>query len=454
MNRLTSLLIAVLTALPLTLASGRAEAASLVPVDGWASGPVPGDVSMHIYVPDNVAPNAPVLALIHYCGGSGPAVFGQAQGGGLVSAADQYGVIIVAPSNGERCWDIVSDQTRTRDSGADSHAIKQMVDYALETYDGNPDRVYATGDSSGGMMTELLLALYPDVFKAGAAMAGMPAGCRGDNENGNGGGYSGACAGGNVSRTSEEWGDIARGMAPDYMGHRPRVQLFHGDADDLIRFPNHTEAVKQWTNVLGLSEEPTSTETVRLGTHDATRRQWENDCGYLVLETFESMGGDHGPSDALFVAEYVVPFLGLDHEGDVDPEIEQCGDPNDMDPEVGGGGAGGAGGDGGAAAGGALTDGGAATGGVGGSAGAADPGIAGAAQGGEPMMPPVGVAGAPDAAPTAGPPPVQDDAAPSGTPASSSSDSGGCGVVDRQAHGLAWLSSLLMGILIGARRRR
>ena len=219
-----------------------------------------------------------------------------------------------------------SNKTWTRDGGGDSHAIRQMVKYAIANRNGNPDRVYATGDSSGGMMTELLLALYPDVFKGGAAFAGMPAGCRGTNESGSGGGYSGACAGGSVTHTAQQWGDIARMLAPGYAGHRPRVQLFHGDADTTIRYANHTEAIKEWTNVLGLSTGPTSTDTgVQLGNHQATRQRWQNACGQVVLDAFTSMGGDHGPSDALFKSQFVIPFLGLDKTGAVDPEVQQCG---------------------------------------------------------------------------------------------------------------------------------
>ena len=313
----------LLTALGLFVVPS-ARAAELQEVSAWGPSGVPGDVSMHVYVPDQVATNPPLLLLVHYCGGTAPAVFGQAQGGGIVSAADQYGFIMVVPSSG-RCWDVVSDKTRTRDGGGDSDAIVQMVKYALETYDANVNRVYATGDSSGGMMTELLLALYPDVFKAGAAFAGMPAGCRGAGESGNGGGYSGACAGGSVTHTAQEWGDIARGLAPGYTGHRPRVQLFHGDADDIIKFPNHTEAIKQWTDVLGLDASPTSTDMgVQLGNHQATRQRWQSACDKVVLDAFTSLDGDHGPSDALFPAQYVIPFLGLDKTGPLDPEVEAC----------------------------------------------------------------------------------------------------------------------------------
>jgi poly(hydroxyalkanoate) depolymerase family esterase len=323
---------------------------------------------MFVYVPDKVASNPPILTLIHYCGGTAAAVFGQAQGGGVVSAADQYGFIMVVPSSG-RCWDVESNKAWTRSGGGDSDAIKQMVTYAISKYSANPNRVYATGDSSGGMMTELLLALYPDIFKAGSAFAGMPAGCRGSNEASATMGYSFACAGGTVTHTAQAWGDIVRNMDPGYVGHRPRMQMFHGDADMTINYKNFTEAEKEWTDVLSLASAPTSTTmNVQLGNHQATRQQWLNSCGYVVLDGFTSIGGDHGPSDALFKAQYVIPFLGLDKVGAVDPEIAQCG-------SGGGSGTGGAAGTGGRSG---AGGGGGSSGGVGGADGAGTGGATGA----------------------------------------------------------------------------
>jgi acetylxylan esterase len=301
-----------------------ANAASLQAVSNWGASGLPSDVSMYVYVPDKVAQTPPILTLIHYCGGTASAVFGQAQGGGLVKAADQYGFIMVVPSSG-RCWDVVSDKTRKRDGGGDSQAIRQMVKYAIEKYQANAERVYATGDSSGGMMTELLLAVYPDVFKAGSAFAGMPAGCRGNGETGSSGGYSNACAGGSVTHTPQEWGDLVRSLNVGYTGRRPRVQLFHGDMDTTIKYPNFTEAIKEWTNVLALDTNPTSTDTaLTLGTHSAKRQTWQGACGFASLDAFTSIGGDHGPSDTLFVAKYVIPFLGLDKIGATDPAVAQC----------------------------------------------------------------------------------------------------------------------------------
>ena len=332
-----------------------AQAASLQPVSNWNGGvSLPADVSMFAYVPDKVAAKPPLLTVIHYCGGSAQAVFGQAQGGGLVKAADMYGFILIVPSNANasgqngRCWDVSSKKSQTRDGGGDTHAIAQMVKYALTQYHANADRVYCTGDSSGGMTTQLMLALYPDVYKAGSSFAGVPAGCSNA--------FDGAGLCGLGAQTAQQWGDRVRAMNSGYAGHRPRVQLFHGDADATIKFPNHGESVKEWTNVLGLAAAPGTTDmNLPLGNHKATRQRWKNQCGFVTLDAFTSIGGDHGPSDALFEADYVVPFLGLDDTGEVDPELKLCS------------GAGGSGSSGGAAgAGGSAGSGGAGTGGAGG----------------------------------------------------------------------------------------
>src|SRR6266496_2397831 len=324
-------------------------------VSNWGASGVPSYISMYIYVPNTPATKPPVLVVAHYCGGSASGVFGQAQGGGIVAAADKYGFIMIFPqttnaASSAKCWDVGSKASLRHDGGGDTQAVAHMVKYSVSTYKANPDRVYATGDSSGAMMTQALLAVYPDVFKAGASFAGVPAGCwsAGWSAASN---WGGTCANGSDIMTAQQWGDLVRGMYPSYTGHRPRVQLFHGDADAIINYKNFGEAIKEWTNVLGLATSPTSTTSgLTLGSHQATRQQWKNSCGYVVLDAFTSMGGDHGPSDALFNSTYVIPFLGLDKTDDVDPEIASCG------PDGGAGGTAGTGGRGGGSGG--ATDGG------------------------------------------------------------------------------------------------
>jgi acetylxylan esterase len=316
-------------ALLLTVALGllipmAARAASLKQVSGWNGGvSLPSDVTMSIYVPDKLAANPPIVTVIHYCGGTAQAVFGQAKD--IVTAADQFGFILIFPAQTHSggCWDVSSKKSQTHDGGGDTHAIAQMVKYTIAQYKANADRVYSTGDSSGGMMTQLLMAVYPDVFKGGSAFAGVPAGCSNVFDG------TGLC--GLSAQTAQQWGQRVKDMYPTYTGHRPRVQLIHGDADTTITYKNYGESIKEWTNVLGLSTDPTTTTSsgITLGSHQGKRQEWKSSCGYVVLDGLTSVGGDHGPSDCLFIGKYVLPFLGLDSQAAVnaavDPEIAQCG---------------------------------------------------------------------------------------------------------------------------------
>ena len=345
------------------LAAPQAGAASLQLESGWDTRSLgfPADVSMYAYVPDGVRSKPPILALIRNCDGDGATkVFAKAAAAGLVAAADDYGFIIVVPEVSLRCWDNISDQTWTRDAQGDSHAIALMVRFAVSKYNANPARVYATGEAQGAMMTQLLLAVYPDVFKAGSAFAGMPAGCRAPSEAAKTYNYSALCAAGEVTHSGAEWGAIVSKMDPGYTGHRPRVQLFHGDADVVINYANFTEAIKEWTNVLGLSTTPTSTEaSTAIGSHQATRQQWKNDCGFVGLDAFTFVEGDHALTDAVYNSQYVIPFLGLDKTGEVDPEISMCAGSTGGTSGSGGTSAGGTTGIGGASEGGAEDAGGA-----------------------------------------------------------------------------------------------
>ena len=66
-------------------------------------------------------------------------------------------------------------------------------------------------------MTNVMLADYPDVFKAGAAFMGVPDHCF---FTGTVDGWNSACAQGQVSMTAQAWGDLARGADPGYSGAR------------------------------------------------------------------------------------------------------------------------------------------------------------------------------------------------------------------------------------------
>lgn len=382
----TRLAWAVASASFIALAAQPAAAASLEKVEQsvWWQGrsDLPSYVNMYAYVPDQLAPSPPIVVAPHHCQGTGQSTYSEMSS--LVGIADGAGFILVFPeATGQNCWDAGSDRSLTHGGNGDTGAIAQMVGYVQATYDADPVRVYAVGGSSGGIMTEALLGVYPDVFLAGVSLMGVPCGCwaEGYNDvtgNGSSAQWAGACAGGDVVKTGQAWGDLVRSYFPDYTGHRPRLQHWHGTADTTLDYANLAEDVKEWTNLLGLDAAPTGSDTPTSGT---TREYWQNDCGFTVYETFSLSGVAHNvPFDGPAVAAY----FGLDSAGTPDPELAACGG--------GGSGSGGASGSGGGTAaggaGGSSSSGGQggsgmpSTGGAPSSGGAASSGGAGAGSGG------------------------------------------------------------------------
>jgi poly(hydroxyalkanoate) depolymerase family esterase len=323
----------LLVSLPVALfagllaASAPASAASLTQVpSGWQVGTEPSWTSMYWYVPDGLPAGAPVIVLVHYCSGNAAGIFGEAQSGGIITQADQKKILLVVPQTSRNCWDVATANSLKHDApNNDTKAIVDMTKYAIAQKQANANRVYIMGASSGAMVTQAMLAIYPDVFKAGAEFAGVPAGCWAVN-NTTDGQWSSPCAGGQVTHTPQEWGDIARAMYPGYTGFRPRIQLWHGSADSIINYTNYTEAVDQWTNVLGLSATPTTTGTLSISNKSYNRRQWKDSCGTVVLDAFDEPGGPHGP-DANMNGQYPLPFFGLDTTpfAAVDPQVAACG---------------------------------------------------------------------------------------------------------------------------------
>ena len=332
MMRYSSHILGIAAAALGTLATQPAHAAAVTKVQSWGASGVPSYVSMYIYVPDQLAEKPPIVVACHSCGTPVEGYVNSITG--IRAAADANGFIIILPeATGQNCWDVGTTKALTHDGGGDTQAIVQMVKYALQQYDGDASRVYAMGGSSGAMMTQALMAVYPDVFRAGSARAGVAAGCWADgfatsNQ------WSNNCANGTTTKSAQQWGDQARGMFAGYMGHRPRLQIFHGTADQTIKYPNFAESIKQWTNVLELETTATSTDSVTTPVSTYARQFWKDECGQT---RFEAWAGANGSHSMAYEQDAILEFFGLDEKRDTDPETE-------CPPGGGTGGAGGMGG--------------------------------------------------------------------------------------------------------------
>ena len=169
-----------------------------------------------------------------------------------------------------------------RDRG-EALSIRQMVEQMASDTAVDRSRVFITGLSAGGAMTSVMLACYPEVFAAGAIIAGLPYGAATNVQQAFESMFQ------SPARAAPEWGDLVRGAAP-HNGPWPRISVWHGGADQTVIPANARQIVKQWTDVHGLPTTP-----LREATVDGYPRQvWLNDAGDEVIESYTITHMAHG----------------------------------------------------------------------------------------------------------------------------------------------------------------
>ena len=262
----------------------------------------PSGLQMFEYTPTTVAARPAILVVLHFCTGSGPTMFNNTR---YAALADQFGFVVVYPSapRSGQCFDVSTQQSLTRGGPSDPTGIVSMVRSGLQRHNGDPNRVFATGLSSGAMMTNVLLAEYPDVFKAGSAYAGVPYTCFATTD---GSLWNNNCANGQITKTAQQWGDAVRNAFPGFTGQRPRMQLWHGTADATLNFVNFGEEIKQWTNANGLSQTPSTTDSPQSGWTHTTYR---NAAGAVLVEATSEQGVSH---NIPLQESSTIHFFGLD----------------------------------------------------------------------------------------------------------------------------------------------
>lgn len=240
------LAVAALAILPFTPANA---AATLTQVGSFGSNP--GALRMYAYVPDGLPTGRPLVVALHGCTQSATDYYSHS---GWPKYADLYRAAVVFPeqtsgNNSLSCFNWFTAGDIARGQG-EALSIKQMVDKAISAYGSDPSRVYVTGLSAGGAMTAVMLAAYPDVFAGGAVVAGLPYNC------------GTICQYQAQSKTPQQWGTLVRDANPGYAGRWPAVGIWYGTADTTVVPANATELRDQWTNVWGVSQTPTSTESL------------------------------------------------------------------------------------------------------------------------------------------------------------------------------------------------
>jgi feruloyl esterase len=244
----------------------------------------PGGLRMFTYLPPDLPRRPALVVVLHGCGQDAR---GYDHGAGWSTLAKRYGFALLLPqqqqtNNPNGCFNWFNPDDTARDSG-EAASIRRMIDKMVDDHRVDRRRVCITGLSAGGAMTMAMLAAYPELFAAGAVIAGLPFGIAGNVREALGGMMAAP------ARPARELGDLVRN-ASHHRGSWPRLSVWHGSADRTVHPGNADEIVKQWLDLHGLPEAPMS--EARVDGHP--RQVWWNADGETLVESYTIEGMAHG----------------------------------------------------------------------------------------------------------------------------------------------------------------
>ncbi|CAN0308974.1 unnamed protein product, partial [Phaeothamnion confervicola] len=291
-GKLESLIAAARGAAAIKPRVSSGTASGLVELTGFGSNP--GNLRMLAYAPNRISRNPALVVALHGCGQTAAEYN---HGSGWATLAERHGFVVVYPeqieANNPKCcfsWFLPADIAR--DQG-EARSIHEMTAHAIAKFGIDRRRVYATGLSAGGAMASAMLATYPEVYAGGAIIAGLPYGCARNVQQAleamfTEKTYSAGALAGHVRRASK------------HSGRWPKVSVWHGSADQIVKPSNADHIVRQWTELHGLDSTPSYCQPI--GRH--TRCVWNDASGDPLIEAYSLAGMAHGvPLDASTTGE-------------------------------------------------------------------------------------------------------------------------------------------------------
>jgi poly(hydroxyalkanoate) depolymerase family esterase len=273
-----------------SLAAGRPQLARalrpnqspLVEVREFGSNP--GNLRMYALAPANPQQPRALVVVLHGCGQTAA---GYDLGAGWSPLARHYGFALLMPeqqlsNNPHGCFNWFNAQDVTRDKG-EVCSIRQMIARMVSDHRIDPKRIFITGLSAGGAMTSAMLATYPEVFAAGAVIAGLPFGVARDMRD------ALTAMRASLPRAASDLGDLVRKASP-HRGRWPRLSVWHGSADRTVHPGNAGEIVKQWLDLHRLPLAPMSEGKVDGHPHQV----WWNPDGETIVESYTITDMAHG----------------------------------------------------------------------------------------------------------------------------------------------------------------
>lgn len=244
----------------------------------------PGNLRMLCFVPDRLGSRPALVVALHGCG-QDPVAYDV--GAGWSVLAERFGFALLMPgqttaNNAHTCFNWFNPDDTMR-GGGEALSIRQMIAAMVERHRIDPERIFITGLSAGGAMANTMLATYPELFAAGAIIAGLPYGVASNVQQ----------ALGTMMKprahSARALGDLVRKASP-HRGPWPRISIWQGDADRTVHPANARELAKQWLDVHHLPQAPMSQTLV----DGYPRRIWWDRDGATAVETYSITGMGHG----------------------------------------------------------------------------------------------------------------------------------------------------------------
>jgi poly(hydroxyalkanoate) depolymerase family esterase len=254
----------------------------LVEITGFGANP--GDLRMLSFVPAKLQQAPALVVVLHGCGQTAA---GYDLGAGWSTLAERYGFALLMPeqrraNNAQGCFNWFNPEDTARDHG-EACSIRQMIARMVADHGIDKHRIFVTGLSAGGAMTSVMLATYPEVFSAGAVIAGLPYGVASNVREA----LSGMMQ--SPSRPAGELGDLVR-RASAHQGPWPKLSVWHGSADRTVNPANADQIVKQWLDVHHLPAAPMSVGMIDGYPHQV----WWNADGETMIESYTITNMAHG----------------------------------------------------------------------------------------------------------------------------------------------------------------
>ncbi len=239
----------------------------------------PGSLAASYFTPQP-QPSA-LVVLLHGCAQNGEQL---AQQSGLLGLAKKHKFALLVPQQGlanniKRCFNWYSADDFSKDKG-ESLSLKSMITYLKQQL--ASENVYIIGLSAGGAMASSMLVNYPELFTAGAVVAGIPFPCA------DGLITAISCMKNGPSQTSGELMSLVNELYSQPKSW-PKLSVWTGDNDNIVHPSNATLLAQQWTKLMHVN---TEAKHKKLAGYQIT--QWQNDLNQVQVELVQVANLGHG----------------------------------------------------------------------------------------------------------------------------------------------------------------